>query len=108
MIKPTTSEILRNTRPETRAPPIFIGPTFIHGDLDFRTYSVFFAHLSDVLVDTDTSKLVICTDGEKAFQKYFRLREEFDNMFGTRASTKPNYVVDKLAPQQSGEPTQAI
>jgi len=47
-------------------PPIFLGPIFIHDNSDFESYSNFFNHLRVKLISTDTSNLVIGSDGEYA------------------------------------------
>jgi len=51
-------------RHDTSESPIFIGPTFIHDNSDFESYSNFFNHLKTKLADTDTHDLVIGSDEE--------------------------------------------
>ena len=53
----------------TTAPPIFLGPVFLHDNSDFETYCAFFHHLKMKLIDANLSKLVIGTDDEAAMVK---------------------------------------
>ncbi|MES9883125.1 MAG: hypothetical protein ABW185_19850 [Sedimenticola sp.] len=49
-----------------RAPPIFIGPIFIHDNSDFESYCTFFHHLKMKLVDAPLERFVIGSDDERA------------------------------------------
>ena len=70
-----TATVFKNLalfRESTGAPPIFIGPAFLHGKSDFETYFTFFSHLSALFRDEETENMVIGTDGETALRNAIR------------------------------------
>ena len=48
--------------------PIMLGPLFLHGTSTFEAYHPFFSKLSASLRDTDTSRLILGSDDEKALR----------------------------------------
>ncbi|WAR28795.1 hypothetical protein MAR_014499, partial [Mya arenaria] len=53
----------------TGEPPIFLGPSFLHGKSDFTTFDAFFSHTASHLSDSELKRLVVGSDDEQALRK---------------------------------------
>ncbi|WAR28744.1 hypothetical protein MAR_014448, partial [Mya arenaria] len=67
-----TTTVFKNlsvVRTDTAEPPIFLGPSFLHGKSDFTTFDAFFSHIASHLSDSELKRLVVGSDDEQALRK---------------------------------------
>ena len=67
----TVFKHLKVYRKETGEPPIILGPMFLHGNSDFKTFHAFFSHLSGELADCPNQPF-FGSDDEQALRKAIR------------------------------------
>jgi hypothetical protein len=67
-----TTTVLKNQsllHRRTGSEPIFLGPVFLHGKLDYANYAAFIGHLFQVLEGCDQDSIVFGCDDDKALRK---------------------------------------
>jgi hypothetical protein len=67
-----TTTVFKNlsmVRCDTGAPPIFLGPSFLHRKSDFETFNVFFSNVASKFSDAELDKLIIGSGDKTALRK---------------------------------------